>query len=738
LITPSLWSILIMDGDYIVELLEACAWKISEMMQERPTCHHALPRTMGKAEGKPCGTCSKIQTDLGLISIYLESEPGAAYDPNIQQHAVNLLDILQTMCSNACAILANYKRLVKEHKDLVLFDVLAASMVGDWQDLCIKCGGRVSLALHDNGLFRLANGVEAIKHDAVPGEGVSLAYVLEQYQLNIRQRLGLAHALALAFWQYYLSPLMHRSWSSRRIWFMPERDLLDASKRLPLKACVSFHPEVDNCEYDASEFVPEEPLINRCPRILSLVILLLEIGLGRPFPQQNFDTPVQQLNYRYSMAAKFLKMLESAQWESMPYKQIFTDAIAKCFECNLMGKGTSSDGSNSPIGRREALYEGVVVPLEWLKKRHLVKDRDILYLTAKSHPSEIIPATDRQLNGDIPSTRTRNTVSSSPSGTETVNDVQSEKSRGPIHERDFEIAIICALTLEADAIEALFDRPRGSSEPCYKKPFEDSNTYSTGSFGRHNVVLIWMPDMGKSNAASVASNCRRTFPNIKLAIVVGVCGIAPLVGGDEIILGDVIISDGIIQYDLGRQFLDRFARKDTLLDANSRPNTEIRGFLKRLRGIEGGKTLRKRMLDYLKILQQEPKLKACYPEQEGDILFESSYEHVNEKLSCEEAGCSRQRIRRRVDGTPEPAVHFGLFASGDTVMKSARHRDEISQRDDVAGFEMEGAGVWEIFPCVVIKGGCDYADSHKTKAFQSYAAATAASCARAFLHEWDS
>jgi nucleoside phosphorylase len=40
------------------------------------------------------------------------------------------------------------------------------------------------------------------------------------------------------------------------------------------------------------------------------------------------------------------------------------------------------------------------------------------------------------------------------------------------------------------------------------------------------------------------------------------------------------------------------------------------------------------------------------------------------------------------------------------------------------------------FPCVVIKGVCDYADSHKNKKWQSYAAATAAACMKAFLEAW--
>jgi nucleoside phosphorylase len=37
------------------------------------------------------------------------------------------------------------------------------------------------------------------------------------------------------------------------------------------------------------------------------------------------------------------------------------------------------------------------------------------------------------------------------------------------------------------------------------------------------------------------------------------------------------------------------------------------------------------------------------------------------------------------------------------------------------------------FPCLVIRGICDYADSHKNKIWQPYAAATAASYAKELL-----
>lgn len=315
--------------------------------------------------------------------------------------------------------------------------------------------------------------------------------------------------------------------------------------------------------------------------------------------------------------------------------------------------------------------------------------------------------------------------------------------RRPSSRRDFEIAIICALALEADAVDALLDHHWDEDEdfPSFDKAPGDPNAYSTGTIGRHNVVLTHMPGMGKVNAAAVASNCRSSFPGVKLALVVGVCGVAPFDHeGREIVLGDVIVSDAVVQYDLGRRLTERFERKDTLLDSLGRPNPEIRGLLAKLRGLRGRKTLRASVARSLELLQREPELEARYPGAAADMLFEASYRHLVDGRTCDACGCDGQTVRRRRlepdVGDTRPAVHFGLIASGDAVMKSAAVRDELAQSEGVVGFEMEGSGVWDTFPCVVIKGACDYADSHKTKEWQRYAAATAAACMKAFLEHW--
>jgi nucleoside phosphorylase len=80
-------------------------------------------------------------------------------------------------------------------------------------------------------------------------------------------------------------------------------------------------------------------------------------------------------------------------------------------------------------------------------------------------------------------------------------------------------------------------------------------------------------------------------------------------------------------------------------------------------------------------------------------------------------------------------VHFGLIASGNQVIKDAAFRDKLNK--DLGGqilcVEMEAAGLMNNFPCIVIRGVCDYADSHKNKDWQEYAAAVAAAFAKEFL-----
>lgn len=92
-----------------------------------------------------------------------------------------------------------------------------------------------------------------------------------------------------------------------------------------------------------------------------------------------------------------------------------------------------------------------------------------------------------------------------------------------------------------------------------------------------------------------------------------------------------------------------------------------------------------------------------------------------------------------LDRTPrkpgDSCVHYGLIASGDQVIKDAKFRDSLNKSlsGKVLCVEMEAAGLMNSFPCIVIRGICDYADSQKNKDWQEYAAAVAAAYVKELL-----
>ena len=115
-----------------------------------------------------------------------------------------------------------------------------------------------------------------------------------------------------------------------------------------------------------------------------------------------------------------------------------------------------------------------------------------------------------------------------------------------------------------------------------------------------------------------------------------------------------------------------------------------------------------------------------------DILFRSDYDHDGGP-SCET--CDKELlIQRRNRESDRPEIHFGTIASGNQVMRDGRTRGLISSEfGGVLCFDMEAAGLMNSLPCLVIRGICDYSDSHKNKRWQPYAARTAAVYAKDLL-----
>uniref|UniRef100_A0A0B7JU80 Nucleoside phosphorylase domain-containing protein n=1 Tax=Bionectria ochroleuca TaxID=29856 RepID=A0A0B7JU80_BIOOC len=243
------------------------------------------------------------------------------------------------------------------------------------------------------------------------------------------------------------------------------------------------------------------------------------------------------------------------------------------------------------------------------------------------------------------------------------------KYSAPVDVKGFNIAIYCALPLEADAMVSLFDTIWDKKR--YPKTNVDQNSYTFGAIGGQNVVLVHLAGAGKNSAAIAASGCCFSFPSIKLSLVVGICGGVPFGAGGRIerVLGDVIISEGLVQLDLGRRYPDRFARKRTLQENLSRPCVQLRGFLSMLKSSRQLCSLIERTNLYLRDLHSQTdalgKFIYEYPGPGRDVLFPPSYLHKHktsalctswertcgiedgicreaETLTCEDLDCETQ------------------------------------------------------------------------------------------------
>ena len=93
-----------------------------------------------------------------------------------------------------------------------------------------------------------------------------------------------------------------------------------------------------------------------------------------------------------------------------------------------------------------------------------------------------------------------------------------------------------------------------------------------------------------------------------------------------------------------------------------------------------------------------------------DRLFQPDYEHINSKRDCSECDSAKE-VDRQERSDQDPYIHYGTIASSNQVIKDARKRDLISK--NCLCFETEAAGLMNNFPYLVIRGICDYSDTHK-------------------------
>lgn len=296
-----------------------------------------------------------------------------------------------------------------------------------------------------------------------------------------------------------------------------------------------------------------------------------------------------------------------------------------------------------------------------------------------------------------------------------------------VDSEEYTVGWVCALPLEMAAARGMLDQIHPDLPQQDPK---DHNSYILGEILGHKIVIACLPVgiYGTNPAATVANNLLRTFKSIRFGLMVGIGGGAPSPQHD-IRLGDVVISQpsetlgGVIQHDRGK-ILPRGEFHRTGL-YNTPPQLLLTA-LARLQATH--MTEESRVPEFLaQLVTKSPKRqkgKFSYQGSLNDRLYQPDYEHVKpENATCGECDESKTVKRDDRDDT-EPYFHYGIIASGNQVIKDGKTRERLSQEYGALCFEMEAAGLHD-FPCLIIRGICDYADSHKNKVWQEYAAATA-------------
>lgn len=302
-----------------------------------------------------------------------------------------------------------------------------------------------------------------------------------------------------------------------------------------------------------------------------------------------------------------------------------------------------------------------------------------------------------------------------------------EKPPRSFKRADYTVGWICTLPIELSAAQALLDERHDN----LRKEAGDDNHYCLGRIGCHNIVLACLPEKGNNSAATVAKDMMRSYKSLKLNLLVGIAAGAPRQSND-IRLGDIVVSrpegthGGVVQYDFGKRLEGgRFQRTGSL----DKPPPFL---LSAIAGIQA--THHSQEPKFHQFISESMKTNQNFvrPSEEHDLLFQATYKHEEGEATC--ARCDPQQVvPRKARPSGSSLVHYGNIASGNQVIRDGRFRDRIVRKENVMCFEMEAAGPMDSFRCLVIRGICDYADSHKNRLWQDYAALAAAGFAKELL-----
>ncbi|PQE09312.1 ankyrin repeat protein [Rutstroemia sp. NJR-2017a BVV2] len=300
---------------------------------------------------------------------------------------------------------------------------------------------------------------------------------------------------------------------------------------------------------------------------------------------------------------------------------------------------------------------------------------------------------------------------------------------------DYTIGWVCALPIEVAAAKATLDRVNENLPPYQNS--DDNNNYILGSVQGHNVVVAYPNSgvCGKTSVADVATQLHASYTSVRFNLMVGIAGGVPDTK-EDIRLGDVVVSKstagrpGVVQYDVNGERTEDQSVRGRALDQPIPLLLTAMGKAETAAIFDESK-----MPQYISDIVQKDPVTFAHPGPEQDVLFEPNYYHAT--IESEESGCSHcdpDRIRsRQPREIQDPIVHYGLIASSHHLTRHGATRDKFAHKHGILCFETEATGLRNAAQYLVIRGICDYADSHRSELWHAYAAAAAAAYAKEVL-----
>jgi|GEM_PF-4956247 nucleoside phosphorylase len=300
---------------------------------------------------------------------------------------------------------------------------------------------------------------------------------------------------------------------------------------------------------------------------------------------------------------------------------------------------------------------------------------------------------------------------------EIVNDMKNEKK----YTFKPKILIVTALPLEFEMMVAFLEDKR------YDLSFGDVHTqYPHGKINKQDVVVA-MSSVGNNFSAAITTKILEKYPSIKYIFMIGIAGGIPNLENknEHIRLGDIVVCNqfGVKQHDMGKNEVTPKGAEFQYTYLPRPPNATLLTNTHMIVTNTGmGNYKYWEYLDWLlskKKITRPKKMNLCDSDWISDF---------KKRQPSVQKGYNKER----------PRIHFGVIASGNTVVKDADVRDELKNKLKAKAIEMEASGVSDAAwlqgkDYFIVRGICDYANADKNKIWQPYAAAVAAAFTREII-----